>query len=194
MPFPQHAANNSIDHRHPLAKVARRMRHFVGQTRAIRGNAVICRPSELLGQDVLEGRVSAGLYAGGHQYEDHRYEGRQSQHLCSSKNDQATNIAIPDSQCQQFYQRNLSPSRSIMGLLAQVTRVGLNTDNLLLKVQRCRRILQNRPSRTIVQVVDRELAPSQTGSCRSVIALVRHMAISFFASERCCRLFLNHSS
>ncbi|KAF5240452.1 hypothetical protein FAUST_4346 [Fusarium austroamericanum] len=130
MPFPQHAANNSIDHHHPLTKAARRMRHIVGQVRATLGNGVTCRHSELLGQGVLEGRVSAGLCAEGRQYEDHRYEGHQSQHLCRSKNDQATNTAILDNQYQQFSQKSLSPPGNILGLLARATRAGLNTDNV----------------------------------------------------------------
>jgi hypothetical protein len=60
------------------------MRHFVGQAEATHDKGVICRPSELLGQGDLEGKVSEGLYVEGRQYEGRQYA---VQPLCRSKND-----------------------------------------------------------------------------------------------------------
>jgi hypothetical protein len=122
------AVNNDIDRPCLSAKAAHRTHHSADHGEVTHDKGVICHPSELLAQDVLEERVSAGLYAG-----DHRYAVRP---LCLTKIGEAANAANRSSRCQPCYQRNLSPPRGIQDLLAQAMIENINTDNRLRKILR----------------------------------------------------------
>ncbi|RFN51515.1 hypothetical protein FIE12Z_4251 [Fusarium flagelliforme] len=137
MPLPQHAVNNAIDHL-LIIKAAHRMRRSMGQDEVILGKEVICHPLELPGLGVLDGRVSAGPYVEDPQYEGRQYEGRQYavQHRCHGRNDQATNVASRNSQCQQCYQRNPNPLHGIMGLVVQSMMVDRDIAKLLQRIRK----------------------------------------------------------
>ena len=132
MPLPQHAVNNAIDHL-LIIKAAHRIRRFMGQEEVILGKEVICRPLELPGLGVLDGRVSAGPYVEGPQYEGRQYA---VQHQCRGMNDQATNVASRNSQYQQCYQRNPNLLHGIMGLVVQSMMVDRDIVKLLQRIQR----------------------------------------------------------
>ncbi|CAG7565631.1 unnamed protein product [Fusarium equiseti] len=116
-----------------IIKAAHRICRSMGQDEVILGKGVICHPLELPGPGVLDGRVLAGPYV-----EDPQYEGRQYavQHRCHGRNDQATNVASRNSQCQQCYQRNPNPLHGIMGLVVQSMMVGRDIAKLLQRIQK----------------------------------------------------------